>query len=167
MDEVGDKKTPAMRLTFDITLKAAAGEWVPLDTFSRDVMVWLSDNAWEMSQRRLAKMQFNGDFKAPQFDPDIHGKGTLLLCDHQDYKGRVQENWGLACWDETRERREPSVDTLRRLKARWDMNAGATRPPAGKPAAPPAAPPKGLVDEDPSDYSAVKDDEIPDGEAPF
>ncbi len=163
---IGDKNTPALSMTFEITHQADKEDWAEIDPFMREVLLWLSDKAWEFSQKRLAAMQFNGNFQEPKFDPLMSSKGTQLICSHEEYKGRLQEKWVLACWN--RERGKAPVEELRKLSARWNMDASTTKPPAGKPAAPPAAPPAGPADEDTADYSEPRDEEIPDGDgAPF
>lgn len=162
---IGDKKTSALSITFEITHQADGDQWADIDPFMREVLVWLSDKAWDFSQRRLAAMQFNGNFQDPQFDPVMTEKGTQLICSHGKYQGRDQENWVLACWNEKRERGEPSVDEMRKLAARWGMDATAAKLPAGKPSAPPvgdaAEKPEEPPLEDKADYSEPRDGEIP------
>lgn len=55
-----EKQTPYMYMTFSIEYEAIDGKWVSLQPVERDVVLFLTDKAWETTQSRLKGMGFNG-----------------------------------------------------------------------------------------------------------
>jgi len=152
----GEKETPVMRITFEITHRASGDGWEEIDPFTRDVKVWLSDAAWEMAERRLDAIGFNGDFVNPQFDQVLSAEGTELVCTHSQGRDRAFEDWSLAAWEGS-QAKPLDKNTLRLLNARWKTKQSASRPAQGKPSGPPRR------EEPKPDLSEPRDEEIPMG----
>lgn len=84
---------------------------------------------------KLAEMGFNGDFKQPQFGPEVYER-IELECNHDEYKGKVREKWSLGRGGA----RPADNDILQRLAADWRAKNAPSRPPQGRPTPPAARP---------------------------
>jgi hypothetical protein len=104
------------------------------------VTFWLSEKAFERSQRQLTSLGFNGDFENPQFSAT--GPFVLSLR-HEMYKDKLQPQWNLASGAD---RPDPAKLAIvsQRFKAASRTSSGP--PPAPRvpttPPAPPAPKPK-------------------------
>ena len=112
------KGTPQIVVTCTITHVSENGEWVQVDEEDRRLFLSLSEAAWDYTQSKLGKMEFNGDFKAPEFSAE----GVELRCAIETYDGKAREKWDLANWGE-REYVPVDDDLTRQLNARWKAKA--------------------------------------------
>ena len=130
--DVASTGTPCMDIVFEITHYAESGEWVGIDPQDRHLYLYCSDAAWQYTEQKLADLDFNGDFKNPQFTDT----GIILECKHEIYKGQTREKWELP-GSGSRERQAPADDILRRLSARYKSATDNNKKPAGSPSLPP------------------------------
>lgn len=131
--DTSSKGSQMIDIVFEVSHIARSGEWDSLPKkFSRHVRIYLTDAAWPTSTRKLAALDFNGDFLAPA----ITQEPVSLVCEHEDYKGTMKERWEFAGWGES-ERVPPSSDELRKLTARYKTDQSANAKPQGAPPAPP------------------------------
>ena len=118
-DTIGDKNTPLIYLTFEITHQGKDGAWYPLTQPTRRAVRWfLSDAAWPHTESKLRRIGFDGNFNVPNFDPDLSNTGAALQCTHQVYNNQSREQWDIA-----KDHKPPSEDTLGLLSARYQNNA--------------------------------------------
>jgi hypothetical protein len=103
------------------------------------VTFWLSEKAFERSQRELNRLGFNGDFENPQFSAT--GPFTLLLR-HETYKGKLQPQWNLAGVTERPDPTKLAIVSLRLKAARAASPPPAPCVPTTTPPASPAPKPK-------------------------
>ena len=161
MEEVGEKKTPAMVVTFEVGHIAVNGEWQPLTTTeTRDLYLWTTEAAWPTTAKKLETLGFNGDFARPEFDLSGNSGGISLTCAHETYNGAQKEKWELSEWG-GRERHPASQDLVRRMNARWKQANGGYRESPKAPSAPPARPQPAPPAEPEYVDGPPPDDEIP------
>ncbi len=138
---IGEKQTPAMVLTFEITHQAQSGKWDPITEVRRDVAFFLTEKARDTSFSDLMKIGFNGDMEAPKFAQDLTD-GTELSVEHETYNGKTSERVRIAKLKPAgRERKPPAKDVARLLAAQFKQAAASSaRPSTPPPMAPPAMP---------------------------
>lgn len=137
VSEIGDKKTPALVMKFDITHRAGSdGMWVDLpQPEQREVRLFLSEAAWPYTEEKLKAFGFSGDFGKPDFDPEWKNAGCELVCKHETSNGKVYEKWDFP--RSAGETAPANPDVVRTLNARWKSQNVASAKPAGAPAPPP------------------------------
>jgi len=134
--DVASTGTPCMDIVFVITHIAQNSEWVGIDPQDKHLYLYCSDAAWPYTERNLSDLDFNGDFKNPQFTD----KGVILECKHETFKGSLREKWNLPGGG-NRERQLPPDDELRKLSTRYKTATANTKKPAGSPSMPVTPPP--------------------------
>ena len=134
----GTKGAAQFVLSFQITHISKDNAWVDVTPFMRHVYVYLSEAAWETSQKKLESLGFNGLFNNPDFSAETK-QGVQLTCSHETYEGKVRDKWELANWGGT-EIKRASADIVRQLQAKWKAKAKPAAPAktAAKPMAKPA-----------------------------
>jgi hypothetical protein len=139
--EIGEKKTPAMVLTFDVTHHAQAGKWESITEVRRDVAFFLTEKAREIAFSDLRQLGFNGDMEAPKFAADLY-EGTELTVEHEPYNGKTSEKVRIAkLKPAARERKPVAKDVARLLAAQFKQAAASSaRPSTPPPMAPPSNP---------------------------
>lgn len=151
LTELGDKKTPAMVLDFEITHQAMSGKWDPITEVRRGVTFFLTEKAREMAFADLRKIGFNGDMETPLFAAEM-SEGTELTVEHEEYQGKIQERVRIAKLKPSNERKPAPKDLARLLAAQFKQFASS----AARPTAPPPAPPAPLAQ-----AARVGDDGVP------
>jgi hypothetical protein len=147
--EIGQNKTPAFALAFNVTHMADnADGWRPLDNVTRDVIFWLTDKSKEYAFADLQKLGFNADWDNPKFDPKLTD-GVELLITVETYNGKVNEKCAIAMLMQRRERDKVPSTVKQQLAAQYRMTVQATAKPTTPPprAAMPTttdAPPSGI-----------------------
>jgi len=125
---------PQICITFDVTHFANGGDWEPLSSNQeRTVFLFLTDAAWEYTEKKLMGLGFNGDFDDPQFTE----QNATLECTVELYEGKEREKWDISGGGYEPER--APTDVIRTLNAKWRSRAGtpATTPkPNGRPESP-------------------------------
>ncbi len=145
---IGEKQSPAMVLTFEITHHAQSGKWEPITEVRRDVGFYMTEKAKDIAFADLMKLGFNGDMEHPKFAADL-SEGTELSVEHESYNGKTSEKVRIAKLKTTREKKPVAKDVARLLAAQFKQAAASSaRPTAPPPMAPPAQP---VVDRDPAD----------------
>lgn len=146
--------TPQMVVTFNVThIADSEGGWQEIQPITATVYLFLSDGAWEYSEKKLKAMNFNGNFDSPEFACD----GIELVCDHETYNNKTREKWDIAGGSEVK---KADANQIRTLSAKWKQSAkpsSAPKPP-GKPAAPPAAKKPAMAN---AGAAPIDPDEIP------
>jgi hypothetical protein len=145
------KGTPCISVVFEITDEARDGQWVAVpQRFKRTVDLWLNDNSWPYTKRKLEVLGFNGDFASPSFSK---GTDVSLLCSHEVYEGRGREKWELA---EMAPREIKPLDQAKvhLFAARWTAETQQQAAPKGKPSPPSRAPVKAAP-------APVSEDDLP------
>lgn len=138
--EIGAKKTPCLAVEFEVTHGTMGDDWQSLPRpAKRTVKMFLSDAAWPYSEKKLAKLGFNGDFVYPAFDVE-NQEGFELICCHDTRDDKTYEKWELAEFQSGSDDVAPPENTLRRLSARWKTGQAASTKPKGRPNSPPTAP---------------------------
>lgn len=133
------KETPFFYITFEITHQAVNGQWQEvLQRENRDVKFFLTDNAWEYTQRDLSKLGFNGDFEMPDFPEEFKATGQQLSCAIDTNNGKAYENWSFP-YDGGHERKTVDRNHLKKLSAKFKQAERNNRPPAGTPPMTPQA----------------------------
>lgn len=118
----------------------------------RTVVLWLSDNAWEHSEKKLLALGFNGSFENPEF---TNAEAVELAATEEEYEGKTREKWDIAPGGFTVTPAAP--DVLRQLSARWRAtHKTATPAKSAAPKAPGKAPSK--APEKPASTATNKDD---------
>lgn len=138
-----EKKTPFMYLVFDVTHIAENGEWSALpESFKKDVRFFLSEKAWEYTQRDLEKLGFDGNFDDPKFNAAMYADGIELMCQHEvGQDNKLREAWSVSgTGGGTKERKAPEKTIVRDLSAKWKNSQAANKKPSGGPAKPPVTP---------------------------
>lgn len=139
LTEIGDRKSPAIFLAFDVTHYAVGGDWRPIDPVTRDVVMYLTEKAEPHTMRKLMALGFNGDFNAPAFAPRL-SEGVQLMCEHRPRDGKTYEEWNFAEFASgERERQKVGGDVARTFAAKFRTYAQANARPSAPP--PPAAKP--------------------------
>lgn len=148
---LGPNETPFLVVTFDIAYRAMDGNWQALSQAEqRDVRICVSEKSWPYATKKLTLLGFNGNFRAPAFNPENDSRGVSLACVHTERDGKTYEQWDLADWG-GREYELAPEDVARTLDAKWKRDAGgySERPAPPPPTAPepheavPAGPPPG------------------------
>jgi hypothetical protein len=135
--EIGANKTPAVVMTFDVVNIAHNGEWADLpNPEQRDVKMFLTENAWPHTTKKLQSFGFNGNFENPDFS-DTFKAGAELVCVHEQRNGKTYEQWDFP-HSGGQEYQKADTNTLRLLQARLRTESAAAPRPAGVPSAPPA-----------------------------
>jgi hypothetical protein len=71
-----DRKTPYIYVVWDVTHRAAGGQWEAIQPERRESRWWATDKAEAYTMDRLLKLGFNGDFERPEFSAQPHPDGT-------------------------------------------------------------------------------------------
>jgi hypothetical protein len=151
LTEIGEKHTPTMVLTFEVTHHAQAGKWEPITEVRRDVAFFLTEKARETSFADLRAIGFNGDMDDPKFSPDLY-EGTELSVEHEVYNGKTSERVRIAKLKPGRERKPVAKDVSRLLAAQFKQAAASSaRPSTPPPAAPPGPAPAPATGKDPNE----------------
>ena len=121
---MGEKQTPFMCLTFQITHRVRGTELEPLydeECATRDVRLCLNDNSIEYTEPKLAAMGFNGNYENPTFSEAIESDSVRLIC----MENGKYEDWSIAgLMNGQRERKPAPKDLLRTLNAKWKAHQG-------------------------------------------
>lgn len=137
--EIGDNKTPAMVLAFQITHAAGSnGDWVQIEPVTREVNFWLTEKATERSFDDMRALGFNGDFDAPVFDAELR-EGVVLDVTNEQYQGKTKDVVRLAKLRPSRERNPVAKDVVHKLAARFKQSGANTARPSSPPPPRPAA----------------------------
>jgi len=176
-----EARTPFVFVAWEVTYRAANGEWVPITPVTRESRWFTSEKAEPYTMDRLAQLGFNGDFDKPAFtaDPNPQTEGLQLRCKHQYRNEQAYENWDLMGGGQ--KDREPwEAEQKRLFRAKYKTRMAGEKAPPGKPGAPPAAPAaskpmapakrvpaKAPIQEDeiPQDQAAIED--VPESDIPF
>lgn len=131
------KNAPYVNLECRVTHIAGDGAWIDLpEEVVRNVVLSLSNNAWDYTEKKLLDLGFNGNFEAMEFSKIASEGGLQLNCTHEVYNGQTREKWDLPGG----ERKKADADTVRALTGRWKTNHQQAAPPVARPAAPRQAP---------------------------
>lgn len=131
---------PFVRIQFNIPYQAGSDnagnpQWVELpEPLQRDVLLSLSEKAWQYSEKKLEFLGFNGNFAEPGFESQ---EGVELECSHQARDGQMRERWDLANWGGGASYKSATQQVLAQLQQRWNQDKKAAQAPAGAPPAPP------------------------------
>ena len=137
----GKNKTPRLRMTFSMGLKATLNnEWGKIEPFERSIDLFLTDKALKWTEEKLEILGFDGNYSNPSvqgFDLDLSEKGTQLTC---EIKGdeKPYEEWALTKLAESYSADMdplPGSD-LDRLEARFKQSQDLTKTPKTPPGAP-------------------------------
>ncbi len=139
LGEVGQNNTPAFILTFSLTHEARGGQWCDITPVSRDVQLFMTENAKGYAFADLRALGFNGDMADPKFSDDMY-TGLELECFHEQYQGKSQEKFKIAKLKRDRQRKPVNADTLRSLQAQFKQDSQNTGRPSTPPPPAPAAP---------------------------
>jgi len=118
------KATPFFYLTFNVVQKVESNKQrVNIEPFSRDVILYLSDDAYPYASENLQSIGFNGNFSNPEFSEEKLTSGITLLCNHEpgiDDSSKLYERWTLARWVKSGLKKDPAPQTvIDSLQARW------------------------------------------------
>lgn len=139
VDEVGDKKSLRMYLSYNITHQSDGEDWQEVEKpFTRDIALWLTEKAFAGTMELLDQMGHNGDFVEPEFGNDDVRENAQLECSHEEYEGKTKDRWELVEYRSGFQRKKADDKTLRQLQARAKTWRSGKKPPAGKPAKVPA-----------------------------
>ena len=120
LEEVGQNKTPRLFITYNVTHEAIDGDWQELpEIVQRDVGFWLSDKAYDGTIKLLQEMGWNLSLTEPTFKAEVM-ENALLVCKHEEYKGKIQERWNLQDYSTEFGKTLASEKTLRQLQARLE-----------------------------------------------
>ncbi len=129
--------TPFVFIEFKSGFISHDGEWVELpDDITGELYIYLSDAAYESSEKKLRSLGFNGDYANPVMTI-AQKDGMIVSCTHETYKGQEREKWELEGWGY--QRQSPEANVLAQLQARWNQNESSAAKPAAAPAPPQAA----------------------------
>lgn len=136
LTEMGEKKTPAMALTFDITSRANGDGWENVDPITRDVVFYLSEKSQEFAFADLKALGFDGNMDAPGFAPDLTETGTELEVVIEPYNGKDYERVKITKLKRGSAHSPASADVRRSLAAKFRTAHGGrpSTPPPSRPA---------------------------------
>lgn len=112
---MGEKQTPFMCLTYQITHRVRGTELEPLydeECATRDVRLCLNDNSIEYTEPKLAAMGFNGNYENPTFSEAIESDSVRLIC----MENGKYEDWSIAGLMNGQRERKPAPKDLLRFK---------------------------------------------------
>lgn len=136
--ESKDKGTPFVAIEIEATHIAYNGDWVELpENINRTIRLYLSDGAYEFTEKKLKFLGFNGNYSAPVLANVADG--ITVNCTIGNYKGKERDEWDLAEWGGGYERITPEANVLAQLQARWNQNESSAAKPVAAPAPPQAA----------------------------
>ena len=156
--------TPYLFIEVNVSFTASGGEWVAVGMAEkRTAYLYLSDNAFENTEKKLMALGFNGDFNNPMLSPDAHAF-VELECKHETYEGVLREKWNIP--GGAFEHSPITGDSVRNLNAKWRAKhappKAAPRPVAPpKKAAPAAAATPTANDNAMAAQAPPSDDEVP------
>jgi len=123
LEEVGEKKTPRLFITYNVTHEAVDGEWVEVDgPYERYVGFWLSDKAYDRTVKLLQKMGWNLSLTEPAFKPEVM-ENAELVCKHEKWNSKIEEQWNLKDYPTEFGKTLADEKTLRLLQAKLDKEA--------------------------------------------
>lgn len=144
--------TTQMVLCFKLADESKAIAYLPIT----DKTMTTEDGRPGFAARALAKLEFNGDFAAPEFGKtnDIE-----LYCKHNEYNNKVSEKWTISDF----ERRPASDDAIAQANRMYRAVIGTPAKPTAKPAAPaaPARPAAAPTRQAPPARDKSKKEELP------
>jgi len=122
-----EKGTPCLEMT-----------WL-VDGVAKKVKLYLSDKAWDTSEKKLRANGFNGNFEAPGFAGDVELKFKYETFQDRDGNDRTVEKWDFANWGGNSEpaSRATVVSLAQRWKAATPVDAQKPTKPLARPAAAP------------------------------
>lgn len=148
------KGTPCISVVFNVTHEAQGGQWVEVAApFKRTVDLYLNDNSWPYTKKKLEHLGFDGNFAQPGF---TKGDGVSLTCSHEVYEGRGRERWELSDFS-SKEIKPLDQNAIHLYAAKWKAETQQQAAPKGKPSPPSRAPAKAA----PAPVAPVSEDEIP------
>ena len=140
-----EKRTPFMDVYIALEKFEWNGEWRAVPPKNRDqvVRMFLSDKAFQYTEKKLLDLKFNGDFGSPAF---AETGPVEVVCKHENGYATFEFPMTGAGGDPMDEQ------TVRLLTSRWRTTHGTPAPAA--PAAPAAPPPPsplegGRIDDEP------------------
>lgn len=144
--ESSAKKSPYLYISGIITKVAHDGEWLDVnDPEERQVDLYMTGGAIDISVRQLAKLGYNGNFGAPALDQAKIASGIIVYCRHETQDGKTYEKWSLEQGFK-RDNKPVTSDTVRRLNEQYRAAqsrataASPTTSPAPAPSMPPIPP---------------------------
>ena len=168
-------KAPYVELTFHVQYRwdDASQTWIEMGgNYTAKIFLSLSEKTWEMAEKALYTLGFNGDFANPVCESPGNG-AVQLVCYEDSYQGKTRARWDLAEMRSGAQQDPIKGDIARQLTAKWRAKSAMNRPATGRPAppprpaqTPPAAPPEiddgpPLTDADVPDDAGVPGDGIP------
>lgn len=131
---IGENKTPALCLLYDVTHQCVNEDWQDITPATRTITMWLTPAAQERTFAQLESMGWNGSFAAPEFSME-NVTQAQLACEHEPYKGKLQERWSLYEYNSSMNSlADAPADVIRTLEANYKNAKSAKRKPTGRPA---------------------------------
>jgi len=154
-----DNGKPFFALSILVTHESQDGQWVSVgNPAERIVELYTSDAAWTYTQRKLASIQFNGDFSNPQFGV----AGVSVDCKHQEStNGGTYERWDLSGFGGGARGKAATRQVIQTMNAKWKQSVGSQAAPAAPPPPPAASVPAAAPAPAPAGAPANNEDDLP------